>query len=82
MMATREFFMMAKTDSASVLSCPGERVIVVSVGFLAGEDVDASSDKAIASSKFSLFEKFPVCVPVGQLEPRGYWRAICLLKGR
>ena len=55
MMAAREFFVIAKTDSASMLSASGERFIVVAVGFSTDEDVDAASDKAIASSKFSLF---------------------------
>ena len=55
MVAAREFFIIAKTDSASVLSASGERFIVVAVVFSTDEEVDAASDKAMASSKFSLF---------------------------
>ena len=47
--------MIAKTDSASVLSASGERFIVVAVAFSPDKEVDAASDKAMASSKFLLF---------------------------
>ena len=53
--AAREFFIIAKTDSASVLSTSGEKFTVAAVTFSTHEKVDAASDKAMASSKFSLF---------------------------
>ena len=50
-----EPFNIAKTNSASMLSASGQRFNVVAVAFLADEGVDATSDKAMASSKFLLF---------------------------
>ena len=47
--------MIAKTDSASVLSTSGEKFAVAAVAFLTDEEVDAALNKAMASSKFSLF---------------------------
>ena len=53
--AARESFKIMKTDSASVLSTSGEKFTVAAVAFSMDEEVDAASDKAMASSKFSLF---------------------------
>ena len=55
--AARESFMIVKTDSARAPSTSGEKfaVAMAVVAFSTDEEVDAASDKAMVSSKFSRF---------------------------